>query len=59
MVQLMTTRLRQFRVVVAGVEPLQLPILVGVDQLVRQVLHGGICRMDIPRPTTQVGTKTD
>jgi hypothetical protein len=39
---LLPAGLQQLRVVVGDVEPLRLPILVGVDQLVRQVLLCGV-----------------
>jgi hypothetical protein len=39
---LLPAGLRQLRVVVGDVEPLRLPILVGVDQLVRKVLLRGV-----------------
>jgi hypothetical protein len=42
MLRLLPARLRQFRVVVGDVEPLRLPVLVGIDELVRQVLLGGV-----------------
>jgi hypothetical protein len=42
MLGLLPARLRQLRVVVDDVEPFQLPILVGVDELVREVLLGGV-----------------
>jgi hypothetical protein len=34
--------LQQLRMVVGDIEPLRLPVLVGVDQLVRQVLLGDV-----------------
>jgi hypothetical protein len=42
MLRLLPAWLRQLRVVVGDVEPFRLPILVGVNQIVRQVLLGGI-----------------
>jgi hypothetical protein len=42
MLQLTTSGLWQLGVVVPNVEPLQLPILIGVNNLIRQVLPGGI-----------------
>jgi hypothetical protein len=42
MLQRVPTRLQQLGMMVVHVEPLLLPILVGVDALVRQVLGGGV-----------------
>jgi hypothetical protein len=42
MLWLLPARLRQLRVVVGDVEPFRLPILVGVDELVRELLLGGV-----------------
>jgi hypothetical protein len=55
MLGLLPARLRQLRVVVRDVEPLCLLVLVGIYQLVGEVLLGGIlphldpCSSDYPR----------
>jgi hypothetical protein len=55
MLGLLPAGLRQSRVVVRDIEPLGLPVLVGVYELVREVLLGGIlphldpCPSDYPR----------
>jgi hypothetical protein len=55
MLRLLPARLRQLLVVVGDVEPLHLPLLVGVDELVRQVLLGGVPRIWMPTPSTTLG----
>jgi hypothetical protein len=51
MLRLLPSRLWQSWVVVRDVEPLRLPVLVGVDELVHEVLLGGVLPHLDPRST--------